>query len=112
LDVLEKRKSLALDLPALPALDGVFVFYTIATSPASSSPTLYRFFALDSSYSTAVQAVLFPSRTAVPDWRGGGGGCLTVKLRRLNPLTCALPGCVFKLWRMIYEKSVFLNRKR
>ena len=55
----------------LQSLDSDFVFYTIATLPASSSPTLYRFFALDSSYSTSVQAVLFPSRTAVAT--GGGG---------------------------------------
>jgi len=54
----------------LQSLDGGFVFYTIATFPASSSPTLYRFFALDSSYFAAVQAVLFPLRTAVPTGRG------------------------------------------
>jgi hypothetical protein len=86
----------------LQSIDGGFVFYTVETFLASSSPTLYHFFALDSSYSTAVQAVLFPSRTAVPT---GGGDCLTVKLRLLNPLTCVIPACVSKLWHMIYDKS-------
>jgi hypothetical protein len=88
----------------LQSLDGGFMFYTTATFPASSSPTLYRFFALDSSYFAAIQAVLFPLRTALPT---GGGNCLTVKLRRLNPLTCVRPGCVFKPWRVIYEKSEY-----